>query len=90
MVAAENYWNNSLNIAQPEAGREEASREAPRLRLKKFPRPARAKLIKVRMMSFFMVSSSYQAGFGAPPEKRPNPERRRPDPPRFTPFKTEA
>jgi hypothetical protein len=34
-----------------------------RLLLNRFPRPAKAKLIKVRMISFFIVPTSYQDTF---------------------------
>jgi hypothetical protein len=62
-------------MAQPEEGREEAPRDAPRLRLNMFPRPAKAKLISINMMSFFMVRLSYEERFSDPAEIVPNPVR---------------
>jgi len=55
-------------MAQPEAGMGDAPRDALRLRLNMFPRPAKAKLINVRKMSFFMVPLTYEDRFGAQPE----------------------
>jgi hypothetical protein len=52
----EGYWKSSLNMAQPEAGgEEEVSRYDETLRLNTFPRPARAKQIRLSMRSFFIV-----------------------------------
>ena len=62
-----------MNMAQPEAGRGDAPREALRLRLNMFPRPAKAKLIKVSKMSFFMVPLTYEDRFGAQPKIGPIP-----------------
>ena len=60
------YWKSSLNIAQPEAGRSRDPRETVRLLLNTFPRPAKAKLMRVKMMSFFMLVISYEGSPGRP------------------------
>ena len=62
-----------MNMAQPEAGMEVAPRDAPKLRLNMFPRPARAKLIRVRKISFFMVPLTYEDRFPVLDKIAPNP-----------------
>jgi len=47
-------------MAQPEVDIEGLVSEVVRFLLNIFPRPAKAKLIRVRMISFFIVCSSYQ------------------------------
>ena len=59
------YWNSSLNMAQPEAGEGVGERRVERLRLNAFPRPARAKQMAERMMSFFIVFQTYSSSGGA-------------------------
>jgi hypothetical protein len=54
------YWKSSLNMAHSEVGigREpkEPPKETERFLLNMFPKPAKAKLIRVRMISFFIVT----------------------------------
>ena len=52
------YWKSSLNMAHPEVDMDGDPSE--RLLLNMFPRPAKAKLIKIRMISFFIVPTNYQ------------------------------
>lgn len=50
------YWKSSLNMAHSEAGIGREPREPVRFLLSMFPKPAKAKLMRVRMISFFIVT----------------------------------
>ena len=50
------YWKSSLNMAHSEVGIGREPREPVRFLLNMFPKPAKTKLMRVRMISFFIVT----------------------------------